>query len=90
MKRFLLLLIILPLFTQCKKEKYCNICSTFNDRTYTDGSNKKDTIKLQVCEDEDFIKAYIKNGTFDGQHYEVKAGDTIYFHLKAATTCTRK
>jgi hypothetical protein len=89
MKRLAPLILLLP-FAQCKKEKYCYICNTFREREYAVGGLVKDTMKAQVCEDQDFIEAYKKNGTFNGSHYELKDGDTVRFHLSMSTICTRK
>jgi len=90
MKKLLLLLSVALVASQCKKEKYCYVCSTFNERTYQDGFIQRDTIKMYPCQNEDFIRAYIKNGMYDGPHYEIKSGDTIHFHLRATTVCNRK
>jgi len=90
MKKLLLLLFIALIAANCKKENHCYVCSTFNERTYDNGGIKKDTFKAQVCNDEDFIKAYIKNGTFNGPYSEVKDGETIHYNLNMSTVCNRK
>lgn len=90
MKKLLLISLIVIAFTQCKKEKYCHVCTTTSERTYTDGREVLDTFNGQLCNDEDFIKAYIKNGTFNGPTFEIEEGDTIRFDLIQSTICTRK